>query len=86
MLNNYAVVWGTAEIESKDGKNYKTLVFRVNGKFRFSVFLSKGLIQYYKELPQNPFKVPFALFGFLQENKGFLNFKVVHTKHIKYLL
>ena len=88
LLNNYIIIWGEAKIESKTIKenNFKSLIFRIDEKFRFSIPLTKNLIKYYKELSSNPTNTRFAVFGLLQENnKGFLNLKIRTTKHINYL-
>jgi hypothetical protein len=95
-LNHHIVIWGISSIESKeyDRKNSKTgkdfklkdLIFREKEQFRFKVSLTGYKISYYKELPKNPMKVGFAVFGFLQEYNGFLSLKIQSTNHLKYLV
>ena len=95
-LDNYIIVWGNADVESseKEGLNPKTnekfkikkLVFKVNGKFRFSISLTGSKLNYYQDLERNPMNVNFAVFGQLKENKNYLELKVFTTKHLKFII
>lgn len=94
-LNNYVIIWGNADIETKEKEleNFNTkekftvkrLIFRVNNKFRFSISISGTLLQYYTDLEENITNKSFAVFGLLRETNGFLELKIMTTKHFQYL-
>ena len=73
LLNNYIIIWGKAEVESKSiNTNFKTLIFRIDGKFRFSIPLTKNQIKYYKELPNNPQNTGFAVLVYYKKTRTLL--------------
>lgn len=94
-IDNYLIIWGIANIESKDyermnsttGKKFKIkkLIFRVKENFKFSIQLSENQIKHYKELPQNSMNKGFAVFGLVKSNNGFLELKILTTEHLQYL-
>ncbi|GEN72163.1 hypothetical protein [Chryseobacterium lathyri] len=94
-IDNYLIIWGIANIESKDyermnsttGKKFKIkkLIFRVKENFKFSIQLSENQIKHYKELPQNSMNKGFAVFGLIKSNNGFLELKILTTEHLQYL-
>lgn len=94
-LNNFVIIWGNADIESKERElensntkekfTVKRLIFRVSNKFRFSIPISGTLLKYYTDLAENTTNKSFAVFGLLREVNGFLELKIMTTKHLQYL-
>lgn len=94
-LNNYVIIWGNSDIETKEKElensntkekfTVKQLVFRVKNKFRFSIPISGILLKYYTDLAENNANKSFAVFGLLREANGFLELKIMTTKHLQYL-
>lgn len=99
-LDNYVIIWGNADIETKEKElvnsntkekfTVKQLVFRVKNKFRFSISISGNKLRYYTNLKDNPMNKDFAVFGLLKENKGksgrnFLELKVLTTRHMQFI-
>ncbi|HCM34366.1 hypothetical protein [Chryseobacterium sp.] len=90
-INHHLIVWGKAFIECKTVErinqltkqpfHLKILVFRDSDKkFRFNVFLNNK--QSLKHDLSDGY-INFAIFGKLNENNGFLNFKIEENNHLK---
>lgn len=96
LIGSNIVIWGVASIESRsyERKNgatgeifkVKDLIFSENEKYRFKIQLTGFKLSYYKELPNNPMTIGFAVFGLLTEHNGFLVLKIQSTKHLEYLI
>ncbi|MBW2962995.1 hypothetical protein [Mesonia aestuariivivens] len=94
-LDNYVIIGGNADIETKEKKLenskakekfiVKRLIFRLSNKFRFSIPISGTLLQYCTDSEENITNKSFAVFGLLREANGFLELKIMTKKHLQYL-
>lgn len=95
LLNQYVIIYGIASIESKEvervNKNtqesfkIKNIYFRFNNKLYFSINLTGQKLKNYVELSDNPLETGFAVFGLLEDNKGYLNLSIQNIDHLKYV-
>lgn len=87
-LDCYVVVYGRTNLQvllhTKEDKYTKQLVFKIEDKSIFSIFLSKKQTEYFETKPGN-YSVVFAVFGELFQRDKFLNLRIMTTENLKLL-